>query len=253
MKFLDDLRVLFARNVRGSLRNPVWLFIGLFQPILYLLLFAPLLSNLGSVPGFPQGGAITVFTPGLLVMLSLFTTAFAGFGLVDHIRNGFVERILVTPSSRLAILLAYVLRDISILLIQSALVVLLALPMGLSVSLPGLLIVFAMMVLTGTIMASCSYALALLLKQEDSLASMINTVATPLLLLSGITLPLTLAPKIIRSIASVNPFAYEVTASRALFRGDFTDPAILLGVLMLGGLAVLAFWWAMRSFRRAAA
>lgn len=110
-----------------------------------------------------------------------------------------------------------------------------------------------MMVLTGTIMASCSYALALLLKQEDSLASIINTVATPLLLLSGITLPLTLAPRIIRSIASVNPLAYEVTASRSLFRGDFADPAILLGVLTLAGLAVLAFWWAIRSFRRAAA
>jgi ABC-2 type transport system permease protein len=253
MKFLNDLRVLLARNVRGSLRNPVWLFIGLFQPILYLLLFAPLLSNLGSVPGFPQGGALTVFTPGLLVMLALFTTAFAGFGLVDHIRNGFVERLLVTPSSRLAILLAYMLRDIAVLLIQSILVVLLALPMGLSVSLPGLLIAFGMMVLTGTIMSSCSYALALLLKREDTLASVINTVATPLLLLSGITLPLTLAPKIIRALASVNPFAYEVTASRALFRGDLADPAILLGVALLGGLAVLAFWWAMRSFRRAAA
>jgi ABC-2 type transport system permease protein len=253
MKFLTDLRVLFARSVKASLRNPIWLFIGLFQPILYLLLFAPLLSNLGSVPGFPQGGAITVFTPGLLVMLALFTAAFAGFGLVEHIRNGFIERILVTPSSRLAILLAFVLRDIAVLLIQSILVVMLALPMGLSVSLPGLLVVFAMTVLTVTIMASCSYALALLLKQEDSLASVINTVATPLLLLSGITLPLTLAPKIIRSIASINPLAYEVTASRALFRGNFTDPSILLGLLMLAGLAVLAFWWAMRSFRRAAA
>jgi ABC-2 type transport system permease protein len=91
------------------------------------------------------------------------------------------------------------------------------------------------------------------LKQEDSFASTINTVATPLLLLSGITLPLTLAPKIIRSIASVNPFAYEVTASRALFRGDFAEPAILVGLVLLGGLAVLAFWWAMRSFKRAAA
>jgi ABC-2 type transport system permease protein len=253
MKFLTDLRVLFARSVKASLRNPIWLFIGLFQPILYLLLFAPLLSNLGSVPGFPQGGGITVFTPGLLVMLALFTAAFAGFGLVEHIRNGFVERILVTPSSRLAILLALILRDIAVLLIQSTLVVLLALPMGLSVNLPGLLVVFAMMVLTGTIMASCSYALALLLKQEDSLASVINTVATPLLLLSGITLPLTLAPKIIRSIASVNPLAYEVSASRSLFLGNFADSTIVVGLVFLGALAALAFWWAMRSFRRAAA
>jgi ABC-2 type transport system permease protein len=253
MKFSRDFRVLFARNVKGSLRNPVWLFIGMFQPILYLLLFAPLLKGLGSVPGFPPGGAYTVFTPGLLVMLALFTTAFAGFGLVDHIRNGFVERLLVTPASRVAILLAYLARDVAVLLLQSVIAVLLAMLLGLTVSLLGLLVTFGLMVLTGALMASCSYALALLLKQEDSLASVINTFATPLLLLSGITLPLTLAPRIIRAIASANPFAYEVSATRALFLGNFGDPAIVVSAVMLGGLAVLAFWWAIRSFRRAAA
>jgi ABC-2 type transport system permease protein len=253
MKFFKDLRVLYVRNLIATLRNPVWLFIGLFQPVLYLLLFAPLLSNLGSVPGFPPGGAYTVFTPGLLVMLALFGTAFAGFGLVDHIRNGFVERLLVTPASRLAILIAYLLRDVSVLLVQSVLAVLLAVALGLTVNFTGLVVVFALMVLTGTLMASCSYALALMLKREDSLASVINTVATPLLLLSGITLPLTLAPKVIRSIASANPLAYTVTASRSLFLGNFADTAIIAAFALLGGLAVLAFWWALRSFRRAAA
>jgi ABC-2 type transport system permease protein len=253
MKFINDFRTLYVRNMIGTLRNPVWLFIGLFQPVLYLLLFAPLLSNLGSLPGFPPGGAYTVFTPGLLVMIALFGTAFAGFGLVDHIRNGFVERLLVTPASRLAILLAYLLRDVTVLVVQSLLAVLLAVALGLTVNLAGLLVVLALMVLTGTLMASCSYALALLLKREDSLASVINTVATPLLLLSGITLPLTLAPKIIRSIASINPLSYEVTASRALFLGNFNDSAIVLAFALLGGLAILAFWWAIRSFKRAAA
>jgi ABC-2 type transport system permease protein len=253
MRFAHDFRTLFVRNVKGSLRNPIWLFIGMFQPVLYLLLFAPLLKGLGSVPGFPPGGAYTVFTPGLLVMLALFTTAFAGFGLVDHIRNGFVERLLVTPASRVSILLAYLARDVSVLLVQSAIAILLAVLLGLTVSLPGLLVTMGLMVLTGALMASCSYALAMLLKQEDTLASVINTVATPLLLLSGITLPLTLAPQIIRSLASVNPFAYEVTASRALFLGNFGDSAIIVSVVLLGTMAALAFWWAIRSFKRAAA
>ncbi len=249
MKFLRDLRLLFIRSVTATLRNPVWLFIGIFQPVLYLLLFAPLLGSLGSVPGFPRGGAFTVFTPGLLIMVALYGTAFAGFGLVDQIRSGVIERLLVTPASRLAILLGFVLRDVAALLLQSGIIVALALPLGLSVNLPGLLVTFAMMVLTGTLMASLSYALALLLKKEDSLASVLNTVATPLLLLSGITLPLTLAPRFIRAIASVNPFAYEVTAARSLFLGNFRDPAILAGLVFLTGLAALAFWWAARSFR----
>ncbi|MGO9309694.1 MAG: ABC transporter permease [Spirochaetia bacterium] len=253
MRLFTDFRVLFVRNVKGSLRNPIWLFIGMFQPVLYLLLFAPLLKGLGNVPGFPPGGAYTVFTPGLLVMLALFTTAFAGFGLVDHIRSGFVERLLVTPARRVSILLAYLARDIAVLLVQSVTAVLIAACLGFSVRLGGLLAAFGLIVLTGTVMASCSYALAMLLKKEDTLASVINTLGTPLLLLSGITLPLTLAPKIIRSVAFLNPLAWEVTASRALFRGNFGDSAIVVSALVLGGLASLAFWWAIRSFTRAAA
>jgi len=253
VRFFTDFRLLFIRSVKGSLRNPVWLFLGLFQPALYLLLFAPLLQGLGNIPGFPAGGAYAVFTPGLLVMIALYGTAYAGFGLVDQIRAGVVERLLVTPASRLAILLGYVMRDVVVLLIQSCVIIAIALPLGLSVSLPGLLVTFAMMVLTGTLMASCSYALALILKREDSLASVLNTVATPLLLLSGITLPLTLAPRIIRSLASVNPFAYEVTASRSLFLGNFADSAIKVGVVFLASLALLAFIWAARSFRKGTA
>jgi ABC-2 type transport system permease protein len=253
MKFLREFWLLFKRNVRGSLRNPVWLFIGLFQPALYLFLFAPLLGALGNVHGFPKGGAYAVFTPGLLVMVALYSTAFAGFGLVDQIRSGLVERTLVTPASRLAVLLGYVLRDVVTLLVQSSILIGLALAMGLKVSVPGLLVTSAMMVLTGTLMASCSYALALLLRREDSLASVINTVAMPLLLLSGIMLPLSLAPKLIRSIASVNPFAYEVTAGRALFQGNFADSAIKVGTVFLVSLTVLAFLWAARSFRRGTA
>ena len=253
MRFLQEFRLLFVRSVLGSLRNPVWLFLGLFQPALYLLLFAPLLGGLGNVPGFPAGGAYAVFTPGLLVMVALYSTAFAGFGLVDQIRSGLVERLLVTPASRLAILLGYVIRDVVTLIVQAGILIGLALIMGLKVNLAGLLVAFVMVVLTGMLMASCSYALALLLRREDSLASIINTVATPLLLLSGITLPLSLAPRIIRSIASVNPLAYEVTAGRALFQGNFADSAILVGILFLAGLATLAFVWAARSFRRGAA
>ncbi|HET6449754.1 MAG TPA: ABC transporter permease [Spirochaetia bacterium] len=253
MEALRNFGVLFVRNVKGSLRNPVWLFIGMFQPVLYLLLFAPLLKGLNGVPGFPPGGAYSVFTPGLLVMLALFTSAFAGFGLVDHIRAGFVERLLVTPASRLSILSAYLARDVVVLLVQSTIAVLLALLLGLTVSLAGLLITFGLMVLTGALMASCSYALAMVFKQEDTLASITNTVATPLLLLSGITLPLTLAPRIIRALASVNPLAYEVTAARSLFLGNFSDPSLAVAFVTLGALTALAFWWAVRSFKRAAA
>ena len=157
-------------------------------------------------------------------MLALFTTAFAGFGLVDQIRNGFIERLLVTPASRLSILLAYLARDVVVLLVQSVIAVLLAALLGLTVSLPGLLVTFGLMVLTGSLMASCSYALAMMFKQEDTLASVINTVATPLMLLSGITLPLTLAPKIIRVHGLGQPARLRSHRGAVPVPGEFRRP-----------------------------
>ncbi len=75
VKLLRDTWLLFERSMTATLRNPVWVIIGLFQPICYMLLFAPLLNNLAVAPGFPSGGALKVFTPGLLILLAIFRAA----------------------------------------------------------------------------------------------------------------------------------------------------------------------------------
>jgi ABC-2 type transport system permease protein len=253
MKLIRDTGLLFGRSLTVSLRNPVWIILGLFQPILYLLLFAPLLDGLKNAPGFPPGNALNVFTPGLLIMTALFGSAFVGFGLLEDLRNGVIERLRVTPASRLAILLGLVLRDVLTLLIQSTILVVVATLMGLRADLLGLVLLFAMMALIGMMMASVSYAIALAVKSEDSLAATLNTFMVPLQLLSGIILPLTLAPVIIRTIAKANPFAYAVDASRALVNGDLSNTAVPLGFAVIGVLTVLAIFWAARAFRQATA
>ena len=110
---------MFIRNLQHTFRTPVFIFVSMFQPLMYLLLFMPLLNGLGSVPGIPAGKAVDEFIPGLLVLEALFGTAFVGFSLIDDIRSGVIERFLVTPVSRSAILLGRVLRDAGILLLQS--------------------------------------------------------------------------------------------------------------------------------------
>ncbi len=82
MRTIRDTWLIFERSLGLTLRNPVWVIMGIIQPILYLLLFGPLLKNIASMPGFPPGGAFNVFVPGILVMTALFGSAFVGFGLV---------------------------------------------------------------------------------------------------------------------------------------------------------------------------
>src|SRR5258705_14008257 len=118
---LRDICVLFLSNRRTSLGKPIWLLIGLLQPISYLLLFAPLLKNLAGSPGFPRTGAYNVFTPGLLIIIALYSASFVGFNLIDWLRSGMLERLRVTPVSRLALLIGLVIRDVLLLLVQCAL------------------------------------------------------------------------------------------------------------------------------------
>ncbi len=253
MKLLRDTWLLFSHNMRTTLRNPVWVLFGIFQPICYLLLFAPLLDGMAQAPGFPGGDALAVFVPGLLVMQALFGTAFVGFGLIAALRAGVVERLRVTPVSRLALLLGLAFRDVVNFMVQAALLLAVAWAFGLRADPTGVLISLVLMALLGLLAASCSYALALLLKDENAFAPALNFFLLPILLLSGILLPLTLAPDWIRAVASVNPFAYAVDAARSLFDGSLGDTPVLLGFGTTAVLALIALWWAARSFRKATA
>ena len=201
LKLVRDTWLIFVSALRVQLREPTWVFFGLFQPICYMLLFAPLLKNLAGVPGFPSGGAYNVFTPGLMMMMSIFGTGFAGFTVIGQLREGVIERLRVTPVSRLALMLGMISVSLLSLLVQTILLVVLGLLLGFRPDTAGLLLLLVLLLLSGLMMASCSYAVALLVKDEGSLAAAVNLVALPLLLLSGIMLPLSFAPDILQKIA----------------------------------------------------
>src|SRR5919202_1721519 len=135
MKLLRDTWLMFGRYIGIFLHNPIWVIVGLVQPVLYLLLFAPLLKGIASSRGFPPGGAYNVFVPGLLIQLGLFGASGVGFSLIAELQEGVIERFRVTPVSRLALLLGRALRDILLLEIQSLVLLLLSIPFGLHVTL----------------------------------------------------------------------------------------------------------------------
>jgi len=241
---------MFIRNMRQTLRSPIFVFVSLFQPLLYLFLFMPLLNGLGGVPGLPAGKTVQIFIPGLLVMMALFGSAFVGFNLIDDIRSGVIERFLVTPVNRSAILLGRVLRDAVVLLTQCVLITLVAIPLGLSVNIGGFLLSLVLYAMVSITMASMSYSFALIYRIEDPLAPTLNTITLPLSLLSGIMLPLALAPLWLQDLAKVNPFSYAVNASRALFAGNFQSIDIIKGFVIIFLLMSVVFWWSLNSLRK---
>jgi len=245
---------MFMTNMQHTLRSPVFIFVNLFQPLMYLILYMPLLSGLSSMPGFSGGSTANVFIPGLLVMQAIFGCAFVGFPLIDDIRSGVIQRYLVTPVSRSAILLGKVLRDVVVLLAQCLLITLVATvtPFGLTVNPAGFLLSLLLYALIGTIMSCLSYSFALIYKVEDALAPTMNTITLPVSLLSGIFLPLALAPLWLQYLSKVNPFSYGVDATRDLFVGNFQSVGIIEGFIITGVIAAVVFYWSLHSLKKMA-
>lgn len=253
MKLARDTWLVFGRYWYLFIHNPVWVVIGVVQPLLYLILFAPLLKSIASVSGFPHGGAYNVFVPGLLVQLGMFGAAGVGFSLIAELRMGVIERLRVTPVSRVALLLGRALRDIVSILSQSMILILLALPFGLSINPIGVVVVLALIALIGLLTASIAYAVALWVRSEDSYAPLIFTSSLPILLLSGVLLPMSLAPQWLQNIALANPLSYAVNAARAVFLGNLGDPSVSKGVIIMAVLSIIAIFIGARAFGRAVA
>ncbi|MET8138748.1 ABC transporter permease [Sphaerisporangium sp. NPDC005288] len=213
--------ILARHYVREVMRTKLALVFGALQPVLYLVLFGPLFARSGV-------GSWEVLVPGLLVQLGLLSAGMSGFGVVFDQRAGVLERLRVTPASRMSLLLGRVLKDVLVLLVQAVALVVLGWAFGLRAPLPGVLLGLTLMLLLAAGLSALSYALALTL-HPDLFAPIMSTVLVPLLLLSGALLPMSLAPAWLDALSRLTPFRYAVEGLRACFAGSYTSGSALLG------------------------
>ena len=244
-----ETNVIFTRQMRLLLRNPVWVFFGLTQPILYLALFGPLLKN---VNGGGLGGTASwsVFVPGLLLQLTIFGAGFAGFGIIQELREGTIDRHRVTPASRVSLLLGRTLSVVATLGAQAIILVVVAIPFGLRPEWGGVAVSIVLICLLALGISSASFAMGLILKDEDSFAPMIQGVSLPLMLLSGVLLPMSLAPTWLHNLSKANPLTHLVDATRSLFRGEFSADNVITGVVVTAALTAFLTWWGTRAFQK---
>lgn len=254
---VSDTRLIFLRCLRQTLRSKVAVVFGALQPLLYLVLFGPLLPDLaelrgsggGGSGGGSGGGAWQVFVPGILVQLALFGAGFVGFGLIADLRSGVLERLRVTPASRTALLLGRVLRDTAVVAVQAVLLVAVGLALGLRAPAGGIAVGLVLVVSLAVSVASLSYVLAMRTRNEDAFAPLLSAVTLPLMLLSGMLLPMSLAPGWLDALSRFTPFRYVVDAARAAFLGDYATAALAEGALVTVVLLVVSVALGARRFR----
>ncbi|MFF9326777.1 ABC transporter permease [Streptomyces sp. NPDC014776] len=247
---LHDTGLIYGRYLRQTLRSRFAMLFGVLMPLLYLLFFGPLLTDL---PLGGKGSSWQVLVPGLLLQLGLFGALFAGYMIILENGQGIVERMRVTRVSRLALLLGRVLREATVFVFQAVLLVLAAVVMGLRAPLAGVLIGFGFVALLTASLASLSYAVAMKVRTPQEFGPLINAVSMPSMLLSGLMLPMTLAPAWLDVLSHFVPFRYMVDAMRDAYVGEYATAHMLYGVVVAVVFTALGVTVGTRVFRKAGA
>ncbi|MGH4001952.1 MAG: ABC transporter permease [Pseudonocardiaceae bacterium] len=242
---LRDTGIVMMRELRPVLRDPFSLIFGMVQPLVFLALFGPLLiGSLGGQAGVLEGSVWQWFVPAILVMTALFGTSTTGSNLLFEFHTGAHERMLVTPLSRPSLLIGRSLKEMVPLAGQAVIIVAVMLPFGFQLYPAGALAGLVLLAVFGVGLGSLSYALAIAVrKQEWMFWAVQQTLIFPLMLLSGMLLPLETGPAWMQVAARFNPLAYVVDAERALFAGQLASSTVAWGwvaalVTAAGGLTI---------------
>jgi ABC-2 type transport system permease protein len=251
---VSDTIAVFQREMMLVLRDPFSVIFSLVQPLVFLGLFGTLLA--GSIDPAAIGGAnpLQWFLPGVIVMICLFGTGVAGSNLLFEITLGSYERVLATPLRRPSILIGKSLKELAPLVVQAALVTVVAIPFGFVLYPLHVLVGLLLLGIFGVGVGAFSNALAVAVrKREWMFWAVQQSLLFPLLILSGMLLPLEAGPRWIQVLGRFNPLTYIVDAERALFSGTFNDPAILWAVLAAILTCAPGLWVGVKQVARSTA
>ena len=239
----------YLRGVRVLKRQPAYLGMTLFQPIIWLLLFGALFKSVTRIPGF-HGTYINFLTPGVVVMLAVFSAGWTGMGFVEDINSGVMDRMLTSPVWRGALNAGTITYGAFMVVIQTLLIVLIALALGADFKggVTGVLLLLVIAALLAAVVAALSNAIGILARQRETVIGAVTFVQLPLTFLSVALMQRSLLPSWIQSVATYNPvnWAAEAARSAAMQKLDLSLVASRIG--FLAALLLLAAFLATRAF-----
>ena len=240
-------RMTFAKRcAKEILRDPINLAFGLGFPLVLLLLLSSLQANI-PVHLFE----IDTLTPGITVFGLSFMTLFSATLIAKDRESAFLQRLYTTPLTGMDFILGYMLPMLPIALAQASICYLLAIPLGLTVSIR---IVYAILGILP--MAIFNIALGLLcgsvlgVKQVGGICGALLTNLSAWL--SGVWFDLNLVGGSFERIAGLLPFVHAAKMEKALFAGEFQTAAshcvpVLLYSILTTAAAAFCFFRQMKK------
>jgi ABC-2 type transport system permease protein len=265
---LHGLWALTNRDLRKWYTNPIQLFTSLIQPVVWLALFGKALNFgtfiSGSGASVAEQNAIMLnyfgttsyfsfLACGMLAFVVLFTSAFSGMSVVFDRRFGFLNKALSTPVARGAIVMGKVFQSVGRSLIQAAIVLVIAIILGMEIghfTVLGVAGAFVIIFLMATGLSALFTMLALRSSDWQTQVALINLINLPLLFASNALFPITIMPTWLQDVVRVNPVSYANDAVRQLLLGAtvhlaslWVDFAVLIAfAFILSAIGIVLSW-----------
>ena len=229
------------------------LFMSLFQPLLFLILFSQIFSSLADVPGFPYDTYLQFLVPAIIAMTALSSAFQSGLGTVADVEDGMLDKFLIAPIHRVSIMSGRILADGTRIIGQAAVVILAAFLMGAryETGILGIVMMIFLASIFGMAWAGLSNIVALR-TQNAELTMVIGIVLLfPILFLSTGFMPSALLPDWLDTVARLNPLTYLIEAERALVNEGWDWELILRSIGVTVVLGAVTLTGATRAFRKA--
>jgi ABC-2 type transport system permease protein len=251
MTALADSGQMAARWLRALWRQPWYVAITLVQPVIWLLLFGALFERVVEIPGFGADDYVDFLLPGIVVMTALFSAGWSGMGVINDLERGVMDRFLVSPVRRGA-LIAGPLGQVSVVVvIQSLIIVVLGAARGASLSGGplGVVVLIGCSALLAWAVGALSVGIALLARKEETLIGAVNFLILPLTFLSTAFMPSDLSPSWVEAVARVNPVNWAIEAGRSALASDVDWALVASRAGLLAATALVCAWFARRALR----
>jgi ABC-2 type transport system permease protein len=222
------------------------------QPVIWLLLFGALFESVADLPGFGSGDYITFLAPGIVIMTAFFSAGWTGMGLLEDLDRGVTDRLLTSPIRRPALMAGRIAQQTITMVIQSLIMVGIALLAGASFAngALGVLGLIGIAALIWAAFASLSLAFALVTRKEETLIATLTFLQLPLSFISSTLIAPGLMPAWMETVANFNPVEWAVEAGRAAALGEGGFDVVVTRAGLLAGFAAVAAWLALRALEK---
>ncbi len=215
-----EIRALAWRAFLHTRRSPIVVAAGLFQPIVWLVLFSAVFKNSPMRELANAESYMAFITPGALVFTAFTGALNGGVPILFDRELGFLSRLLAAPlKSRMSIIWANGIHIFVMTLLQCTAIMVLTALLGVRFQggALGLLALVSTLALISLLFTTLSLTLAFMLRRHFELISIIMIISLPMAFISTAFAPVSYMPSWLAVPVAVNPITFAVEPLRAVF------------------------------------